>query len=283
MVRTRSLVCLIILLLTCLPVQAAYKINPFTGQPDNAGSGGSGSSTLDGLTDVTLTSPAKNQALLFNGTQWVNAAQGASFSFSIASFTSTAGATGTTVREGTGNWKAIGAMSFSATYNNGPATGGYVSHSGWSNLNLASYTGPTVNAEAVPYPSVGSTSTFVLHATDGTDSPTSTISYSFYNDRFWGYTTSTSGYTSSDVTGLAGSELSNSKAKTFSSTTGSGQYILWASPTRLGTVTFTVGGFAGGFQAPETVSVTNSAGYTENFYVYRSTNPNLGTVSVVTN
>lgn len=36
--------------------------------------GGGGSIALDGLTDVVITSPATNQVLLFNGTNWVNAA-----------------------------------------------------------------------------------------------------------------------------------------------------------------------------------------------------------------
>ena len=57
--------------------------------------------------------------------------------------------------------------------------------------------------------------------------------------------------------------------------------MVYALPTRLGTVTFTVGGFTGGFEAPETLSITNVNGYAENYYVYRSTNKNLGTVSVV--
>jgi hypothetical protein len=36
------------------------------------GGGGGGSSTLDGLTDVTLTSPVTGQYLNFNGSNWVN-------------------------------------------------------------------------------------------------------------------------------------------------------------------------------------------------------------------
>ena len=39
--------------------------------------GGGGSSTLDGLTDVTLTTPASGNFLRYNGTQWVNTTIGA--------------------------------------------------------------------------------------------------------------------------------------------------------------------------------------------------------------
>jgi hypothetical protein len=90
-----------------------------------------------------------------------------------------------------------------------------------------------------------------------------------------------SGYTEANVEGLANSELSNSRAKTFTVAPGASDYIIYAYRTALGTATFTVGGFTGGFQSPETVSITNASGYTENYYVYRSTLTNLGSTTVV--
>jgi hypothetical protein len=33
---------------------------------------GSGATTLDGLTDVVITTPTTNQVISFNGTNWVN-------------------------------------------------------------------------------------------------------------------------------------------------------------------------------------------------------------------
>lgn len=238
---------------------------------------------LDNLQDVIVASAAKNQALLYNGSNWVNAAQGTSFTFSIASFTQSGG--GSTTQEiGTGTWLAIGAISFSATYNNGPATNAYVSHSGWANLTMtgAGYVGPTASTEAVSFPaSVGSTKVFTLNATDGTDNPTSSITFTFVNYRRWGVSTTASGYTEAIVEGLAGSELSNSGSKTFTVSPAAGEYIIWASRTALGTRTFTVGGFEGGFESPETVSITTPGGFTENYYVYRSTNSGLGSTTVV--
>lgn len=239
---------------------------------------------IDDLTDAVITAPAKNQALLYNGTSWVNAAQGTSFTFSIATFTGSVGATNTVFEIGSGNWKAIGALSFSATYNNGPATDGDVALSGWaSSLQMTGtgFIGPTANVEAVPYASVGSYKTFTLTATDGTDVDTETVRYYFYNRRFWGVSTDASGYNEADIEGLANNELSNSRAKTFTVTAAAGEYIIYAYPSRLGAATFTVGGFEGGFESPETVSVTNASGYTENYYVYRSTNSGLGATTVV--
>jgi len=237
---------------------------------------------IDNLSDVSAAVPVKDQVLKWNGTAWVPATYNASFTFSIATFSNTGGAT--TVEIGTGTWKAAGAISFSATYNNGPATGGYVSHTGWSNLTLTGggFVGPTASTEAATYPaSVGGTKVFTLNATDGATSPTSTSTFSFVNRRFWGTSATTSGYTEANVEGLSGNDLSNSGSGSFTVTAGPGQYIIFASRTALGTRTFTVGGFEGGFMAPETVSITNASGYTENYYVYRSVNANLGTTTVV--
>lgn len=245
-------------------------------------SGGTQTDNGGGTFNVVGT-PTTNYTIIYNGTnpQWAPA--GTSFSFSIASFTSNAGST--TVEIGTGTWKAIGAISFTASYNNGPATGGYVSHSGWSNLTLsgAGFTGPTVSTEAVSYPgSAGGTKVFTLNATNGSSSPTSSLTYTFVNRRFWGVSTVASGYVEADIEGLASNELSNARAKSsFNVTSGSGQYTIYAYPTRLSTATFTINGFAGGFISPETVSVTNASGFTEDYYVYRSLLADLGTIAVV--
>jgi len=239
-------------------------------------------SSVDALNDVDTTTdiPGKNEVLKWNGSGWVPAVYNASFTFSIASFSDAQ----TSPQEiGTGVWKAIGAISFTASYNNGPADATpYVSHSAWSNLDMtgAGYVGPTTNAEAVSYAAVGSYVLFTLHATDGETSPTSNQSVYFYNKRHWGISTTASSYSSADIGGLANNELSNSKAKTFSVTAGVSNYIIYAYPSRLGTSTFYVGGFEGGFEAPETVSRTNDSSYVENYYVYRSTNSNLGLTEV---
>jgi hypothetical protein len=100
---------------------------------------------------------------------------------------------------------------------------------------------------------------------------------------YYGITSKTGTFLESDVEGLANSTVSNDNTQSWSSVTaGSGEYLLFAFPTRLGVPVFYVGGFAGGFESPETVSITNVNGYTENYYVWRSTNSNLGSTSVET-
>jgi hypothetical protein len=237
---------------------------------------------------VGTNSPTKNHTLLWNGSNAVWAAQGTSFTFSVSSFTSNQS---TPRLMGTGTWLNVGGITFTAAYNNGPATSGSVQIvagvSAWGaalNMGAPNFTGPTASVNTVPYPSSPNTTiTFRLTASDGTDSPQSNINIYFNNNVFFGVSSVTGGYTEANVEGLANTVLlsSNTRARTFTVTAGAGEYIIYAYPTRLGTATFTVGGFEGGFQSPETVSITNSAGYTENYYVYRSTNPSLGTTTVV--
>lgn len=82
------------------------------------------------------------------------------------------------------------------------------------------------------------------------------------------------------VNALASKVLSDTRKRTVTVNVGSGQYIWYCVPTALGACTFKVGGFDGGFEAAQTISVTNASGYTENYYVYRSTNAGLGSTTV---
>ena len=115
----------------------------------------------------------------------------------------------------------------------------------------------------------------------GNSTLTTATSSNIINPIYYGTTTGLNGFTEATIEGLATNTISNTKGRSVSITTGANDYMLYCLPTRLGTVTFTVNGFTGGFESPETVSVTNINGYTENYYVYRSTNKNLGSVPVV--
>lgn len=138
--------------------------------------------------------------------------------------------------------------------------------------------------------SVTSNKTFTLTATDSGSSSfapktvSKTATLSFLNNRCYGVKAIPQTIDSAFILGLGNKELASSKAKTFSvnaGSSGNGNYIWYAVPTRLGTCKFTVGGFEGGFEPAQTVSVTNTSGYTENYYVYRSTQDGLGNTEVV--
>lgn len=83
------------------------------------------------------------------------------------------------------------------------------------------------------------------------------------------------------IQALVGSFLSNVKDTTFSQTTSVGEYIYYCYRSAYGTATFTVGGFSGGFTLIATTSVTNAHGFVEDYYVYQSSNDNLGATTVV--
>lgn len=200
--------------------------------------------------------------------------------FTVASFSD---ALSVTQEVGVGVWKSSGTIHFTASYSNGPAIGSTITFSGWSALPLASPFTSTNSIANVSYPSVGGTVVFTITAQKaGGTTATKTITHTFNNDRYWGLSPISSGtYSSADVKSFGNSDLTNSIPNSFTLAPGVGQYIVYAYPSRLGTATFTVDSFQGGFLPAVTASVTNSSGYTENFSVYRSFNSNLGSTSVV--
>lgn len=122
--------------------------------------------------------------------------------------------------------------------------------------------------------------THTMAATDERDTSVSrSVTLSFMNNVYYGVADLNNSPNSSFITGLT-SEMRSSKKPSITINAGANKYVYYAQPTRLGTCSFAVGGFSGGFESPSTVSVTNSAGYTENYYVYRSTNHSLGSTTI---
>lgn len=95
---------------------------------------------------------------------------------------------------------------------------------------------------------------------------------------FYGTTTVASAWTQADVEAFGETLASGGVAHAWPSiTAGSGEYLAFAFPSSLGSVTFWVGGFEGGFEAAAAVTIDGVA-----YSVYRSTNPNLGATIVRT-
>ena len=138
----------------------------------------------------------------------------------------------------------------------------------------------TLNGNAVTgqYTTVqaSATTTYTLVAADDQTESTKTATVTAANQVYWGAAANTD-----SVTTLANKTLSNTKSRTITVNAGSGTYIIYALPKRLGTVTFKVNGFDGGFSSPEEKNLTNASGYSEAYYVYKSTNAGLGNTTVV--
>ena len=268
--------------------------------------------TLEKLTDVNTTgsnAPSLNQVLRWNGTQFVPSTEGATFSFSIASFdvygqpTTTAAhklqTTSSLIGVSSGVWKAAGDLQFYATYNNGPPSSQTITMGGASNawgsaLTLAETSdnvgGHTGNTSEVRFPSNnGGRITFTLTC-NGSITSTYNSGY-FYNHFVYGGLTSNSSLDSDDITELKNenSIIDNDITRTLSGVSlGGSDYFAVAHRTgdgkleqvRCGTGanTLTVGmdpGNASNRITSASVSYTNANSKVENFYIYASNTTNL--------
>ena len=104
-------------------------------------------------------------------------------------------------------------------------------------------------------------------------------SIKFVNGVYFGATSEPSIYNSNFILSLT-KQLSEGKISSFSVTSGVGQYIYYCLPVSMGTCSFNVGGFDGGFTLVDTISFTNQYNYTEDYYIYRSDNTNLGAKTI---
>lgn len=116
--------------------------------------------------------------------------------------------------------------------------------------------------------------TFTLNVSDGESTSSQSVRVQFANQIYYGAAADLS-----SVTTLA-RILSDVKTRTINVNAGSGQYIIYAIPARLGDVVFFVSGFEGGFEAPVEQILTNASGYSELYKIYRSTQANLGQTTV---
>jgi hypothetical protein len=129
---------------------------------------------------------------------------------------------------------------------------------------------------------LNATVTFTLGASEtasgGSDTANTTITWS--PRTYWGVGVDGLS-TEADIEALANSALDNNRNRTFTVTPGVGEHIYYAYPASYGAATFTVGGFVGGFVlVSAAISVTNVYGVVENYRLYKSVNPNLGSTTV---
>ncbi len=172
---------------------------------------------------------------------------------------------------------------FTASYTGGPATAATITdNDGNPPLTLSSPftagTMPHTYSKTANNASV----TFTLSASKGAINDTAQASYAWRPRVYYGVSSNGSGNSEAFIEALASSALASSRATSLSVNAGSGEYIYYAYPASYGAATFTVGGFEGGFDLiSATISVTNAHGVTQDYRLYRSTNPSLGSTNVV--
>ena len=129
---------------------------------------------------------------------------------------------------------------------------------------------------------ITSNTSIVITATDERNAQASrTLNITFQPRAYWGVAQNKEFYDSIDILALSESTLTNTRTRTINVNAGEGEHIIYAIPSNFGTPTFKINGFEGGFVKVGTINFTNASGYSQNYDVYKSVNPNLGSTQVV--
>ena len=284
-----------------------------SGNISGSGTGSFGLVEIGGK-DIDPTGVARDQVLKFNGTNFVPAAYNATFEFTISDFDMNHSSNQLI---STGSWKAAGALTFTATYNNGPPDGyngsaegapqirGYVDGSVSSSYDmypLSSSFSSGTNPMVITYPPDSTDDIrFRLYASAGSDTDNEYTDQRiyFYNQFVYGDLSTNNGFTQANIRTLAAanSVTSNDTSRGITVSVGGSNYLCFAHRTgdtnvaqvqcgsgdnkltvamdRTDATTIT--------PLKETVSYLNTAGYTENFYVYASKIANVDAHSTTFN
>lgn len=125
---------------------------------------------------------------------------------------------------------------------------------------------------------VTSNKTFTLSVSDGENSASSSVSYSFLNNVFWG-SASTGIYNSTFINALSNKKLASTIKGTYSFNIASGEYGFWAVPSNMSISTVWIGGFEVTVDDLGIVSYTNRQGYTRDYRIYKTGKSGLGAIS----
>ena len=125
---------------------------------------------------------------------------------------------------------------------------------------------------------VASNKTFTLSVSDGENSASSSVSYSFLNNVFWG-SASTGIYNSAFINALSNKKLTSAIKGTYSFNIASGEYGFWAVPSNMIISSVWIGGFEVTVDDLGIVSYTNAQGYTRDYRIYKTGKSGLGAIS----
>ena len=121
--------------------------------------------------------------------------------------------------------------------------------------------------------------TFTLSVSDGENSTSSSVSYKFLNNVFWGSASTAETYDSAFISALSNKKLASTVKGTYSFNIASGEYGFWAVPSNMTISSVWIGGFEVTVDDLGTVSYTNSQGYTRDYKLYKTGKASLGAIS----
>ena len=126
---------------------------------------------------------------------------------------------------------------------------------------------------------VSSDKIFTLTVSDDENSASSSVSYKFVNNVFWGSASIADTYDSAFINALPNKKLTASVNGTYSFNVAEGEFGFWAVPSNMTISTIWVNGFSADLDYLGTVSYTNVKGYTTEYKLYKTSRPSLGTFS----
>lgn len=126
---------------------------------------------------------------------------------------------------------------------------------------------------------VTSDKTFTLSISDGENSASSSVSFKFLNNIFWGSASTAETYDSAFISALSNKKLASTVKGTYSFNIASGKYGFWAVPSNMTISSVWIGGFEVTVEDLGTVSYTNAQGYTRNYNLYKTGQSGLGLIS----
>ena len=126
---------------------------------------------------------------------------------------------------------------------------------------------------------VTSDKTFTLSVSDGENSTSSSVSYKFLNNIFWGSAAAAETYDSAFIRALSNKKLASAAKGTYSFNIASGEYGFWAVPSNMTISSVWIGGFEVTVDDLGTVSYTNAQGYTRDYKLYKTGKSGLGAIS----
>ena len=126
---------------------------------------------------------------------------------------------------------------------------------------------------------VTSNKTFTLSVSDGENSASSSVSYKFLNNIFWGSAAAAETYDSAFIRALSNKKLASAVKGAYSFNIASGEYGFWAVPSNMTISSVWIGGFEVTVDDLGTVSYTNAQGYTRDYKLYKTGKSGLGGIS----
>lgn len=120
---------------------------------------------------------------------------------------------------------------------------------------------------------------FTLSVSDGENFASSSVSYKFMNNVFWGSSAVAGTYDSAFINALSNKKLTTSIKGTYSFNIADGEFGFWAVPSNMSISTVWIGGFEVTVDSLGTVSYTNTQGYTRDYNLYKTGKSGLGAIS----